>query len=151
MPSSTPSVPALTSRIAIATQEDQIGRLIALTLRLAGYTPHLLSEQESALDTLLRKPYGAAIVDVQLAPVDGYTICQKVRAVTTTPIILMLMPDDTPRRVQAQQAGASALLYLPFEIDELLTCVRSALHSTTEASAEDRCAATRRREANDHE
>jgi DNA-binding response OmpR family regulator len=151
MPSSTSSVPALTSRIAIATQEDQIGRLIALALRLSGYTPHLLSEQESALDTLLHEPYAAAIVDVQLAPVDGYTICQKVRAVTSTPIILLLMRDDTPRRIRAQQAGASALLFLPFEIDELLTCVRTALQSKAEASANDQCVATCRSEADDHE
>lgn len=148
MSSSTPAARGPTARIAIASQEEQIGRLIALTLRLEGYVPHLLLGTEPALDTLLREPYAAAIVDTQLAPVDGYTICRRVRAATHTPVILMLMRDDAPGRIRAQREGASGLLSLPFTVNELLACVRDALCPTMDSPADQQRATPPKDDAN---
>jgi DNA-binding response OmpR family regulator len=111
--------------IAIAVQDDPIGRLLALSLRLEGYQPHVLPRDGSALATLLREPYAAAIVDVHLTPVDGLTLYQRVRASVSTPIILMLMRDDVPEHIQAQRLGASPLLFLPFALEDLYACVRA--------------------------
>jgi DNA-binding response OmpR family regulator len=127
---SSPSIPPVPAgRIAIAVQYPQIGHLLAMALRLNHYDPHLLPAGEPVLEALLREPYAAAIVDVHLRPVDGLTVCHRVRAATSMPVILLLMRDEVPERLRAREVGASALLFLPFLIDELLACVQGVLYS----------------------
>ncbi len=117
--------PATGGRIAIAVRDPQIGRMIALALRLDGYQPHVFAKGVSVFDEMRCKPAVAAVVDMHLRPVDGLTICWQLCAATAMPVILLLMRDEVAERLQAQQAGARALLLLPFTIDELLACVQA--------------------------
>jgi DNA-binding response OmpR family regulator len=119
--------PLAAGRIGIAVQVPAIERLLAMALRLEGFAPRVFADGEHALTELLQEQYAATIVDVHLYPVDVFLVCQHVRAATATPVILMLMRDEVPERIRAAQVGASALLFLPFEIPDLLTCVQSVL------------------------
>jgi DNA-binding response OmpR family regulator len=113
--------------IAVAAGYPPLGRFIALSLRVAGYDPHLLADGEQALEYLLSQPVDAAVLDGVLGKVDGFTICQRMRAVSATPIVLLLMRDEAHQQIRSRQVGASAVLLIPFGADNLLACVKTLL------------------------
>ena len=134
MSASSPSRTPQEASIAIAVQEDQISRLLALALRLENYQPHILTRDVSVLDTLLREPYAVAIVDAHLTPMDGVTIYERVRDRVSTPVILMMMRDDVRERTRAEQVGAGPILFMPFTMKELFSCVEAVELDATRAT-----------------
>ena len=85
--------------VMVATRDAALGRMIAMALRVQGRQPHLYSNGQQTLDALLAEPYTAALLDSHLPTVDGFTICERVRASTSTasavPIVLLLLQEDT--------------------------------------------------------
>jgi DNA-binding response OmpR family regulator len=130
---SSPGSPGVSTRVStspppivVATYDQAIGRMIVMALRLEGYAPHLYLNGEEAVEAILHQPCRAAILDVRLGKVDGLTICERVRAtesVASVPIILLLMRDEVIRQACGHRLGINALLFMPFEVGELLSAV----------------------------
>jgi DNA-binding response OmpR family regulator len=129
-----PPTPATPATIVVAASYPPLGRFIALALRLDGYEPHLLADGAGALAYLLSQPFAAAILDVELSRVDGFTVCQRVRAVSSAPIILVLPQDGRSHHVHARSVGASAVLSLPCGVEELLACVQALVPARNDAT-----------------
>jgi DNA-binding response OmpR family regulator len=132
-------MPSPSHKIVVAISYPPIARFIALALRLEGHEPLLFADGEKALAYLLEHPFDVALVDGELARVDGFTICQRVRAASSPPIILVLMYAGHSQRAHARRVGANAVLYLPCGTEELLACVHEALaagNSFTEERAQ---------------
>lgn len=124
--------------IAVATSYAPLGRFITLALKMEGYQPHLHSDGEQALDFLLSQSADAAILDADLAKVSGLAVCERLRAVSTIPIVLLLMRGEPRQLVHGRQVGANAFLFIPFGVEELLSCMHAVLpngESATSAQA----------------
>jgi DNA-binding response OmpR family regulator len=117
----------LSPTVVVAASYPPLGRFIASALRVEGYRPIVLQDGNRALEHLLKEPFDVAMLDTELASIDGFTICQRVRAITSSPVALLVMPGDTSYQTRGRQVGANALLFLPFGMDELLSCVNMLL------------------------
>jgi two-component system, OmpR family, response regulator ChvI len=126
-PGQVTSVTTVPPPVVVATRDAAIGRMIAMALRLEGYGPHLFADAEQALAAMVGEPCAAAVLDLRLGKVDGLTVCQRVRAsvpVSSMPIILLLTREDTAfLQARGKGLGANAVLFMPFEIRELLAAV----------------------------
>jgi DNA-binding response OmpR family regulator len=116
-------------KIVVAVSYPPIARFISLALRMEGHEPLLFADGEKALAYLLDEPFDVALIDGELARVDGFTISQRVRTVSSSPIILVLMYDGHSLRAHARRVGANAVLYLPCGTEELVACVHEVLAS----------------------
>lgn len=114
-------------KIAVATSYAPLGRFIALALKVEGYQPHLYMDGEQALASLLCQPHDAAILDADLTKVTGLEICQRLRALTSIPVVLLLMRGELSQQSQGRHVGASAFLFIPFGVEELLVCIDAVL------------------------
>ena len=75
-------------------------------------------------------PYSAALVDIRLPDLDGYTTYRRLREVRPgMPVILMtgFGYDPTHSIVKARQEGLQTVLYKPFRVDRLMEAVEQAL------------------------
>jgi len=76
---------------------------------------------EAALKVLASGPVSLVLTDIQMAPMDGYTLLGEVkRQWPQTPVVMMTAYGDIARAVQAVRDGASHYLTKPFDIDVLL-------------------------------
>ena len=78
------------------------------------------------LDCALSGGYDAIILDVMLPGMDGFTILDRVRAEgIKTPIMMLTARGDLQDRVRGLQGGADYYLPKPFQMEELIACLRA--------------------------
>jgi DNA-binding response OmpR family regulator len=67
---------------------------------------------------------------------DGWAVCNAIRAEAQTPIIMLTAKSETSDKVQGLKAGADDYITKPFEMREVLARVEAVLRRTKGASAE---------------
>ena len=78
------------------------------------------------LDCALSGGYDAIILDVMLPGMDGFTILERVRAEgIRTPVMMLTARGDLQDRVRGLQGGADYYLPKPFQMEELIACLRA--------------------------
>ena len=78
------------------------------------------------LDCALSGVYDAIILDVMLPGMDGFAILERVRAEgVRTPIMMLTARGDLQDRVRGLQGGADYYLPKPFQMEELIACLRA--------------------------
>jgi DNA-binding response OmpR family regulator len=119
-------------RVLVATRDAPLGRMIGMALQLQGYSPHVYSDGQLALDVLVTEPFTAAVLDVHLPTVDGFAVCARVRASASTassvPIVLLLLQEDvTLWQGQRERLQLNAAVSIPFQLPDLLAAVAAAV------------------------
>ena len=116
-----------TSVILLVDDEVSIQRATATLLRSRGYGVVLASTGAEALDVFERERPSLAIVDLGLPDMDGTILCQRLRARSDTPILVLSVRGEERSKVQALDAGADDYVTKPFGPEELLARVRAGL------------------------
>ena len=140
-----------TPRLLVVEDETAIAEGLALNLGLKGYDVEVAGDGQRALDRLAEDQWDLVILDVRLPEVDGFEVCQQLRARRDFTPVLMLtarsQPDDV---VYGLKVGADDYVSKPFDLAELLARVDGLLRRHAWAqrangeAAEDRGGATGR-------
>ena len=123
------------SRILVIDDDPFSARLVDSVLRAAGFQSSFVCEAGKAFDTILRENPDLIILDVVMPQMDGFRLCQRVRAhpgLQLTPIIFVTRKGDVEQRVRGLQVGGNDYVAKPFEPQELVARVRSHLHRLAE-------------------
>lgn len=105
---------------------DLLG-LIGFALRQAGYLVIEAADGEEALATFDREQPDLLIVDVNLPKLNGFEVCRRIRAESTTPILLLTVRSSEEDQVHGLDLGADDYLTKPFSPRTLLARVRALL------------------------
>ncbi|GGH53232.1 DNA-binding response regulator [Frigidibacter albus] len=82
---------------------------------------------------LRRQPADLVILDIMLPGEDGLTLCRRLRAETTMPIIMLTAMGDETDRIVGLEIGADDYITKPFSAREVLARVRGLLRRATYA------------------
>ncbi len=115
-----------------------VADMIARLLSIAGYEARTAYDPVEALALVGDVPPQAAILDIGLPVMDGYTLARAIRArLSNPPILIALTGYSQDRdRIRSQEAGFAAHLVKPVDADRLLKTIEELL-----AKAEARLAA----------
>ncbi len=113
--------------ILVIDDEMQIQRALRKILGESGYRVAVAATGEDGLAQAAASPPDVIILDLGLPDMDGTEVCEKLRAWTQTPIIVLSARDDQRQKVIALDKGADDYLTKPFSIAELMARVRVAL------------------------
>jgi two-component system KDP operon response regulator KdpE len=114
-------------RILICDDDPQIVRALRVILREAGYEVVPSETGEEALDRAAVRPPQAAILDLMLPGIDGVEVCQRLRAWSEMPILVLSAVDEEAEKVRALKRGADDYVTKPFAPGELLARLEAVL------------------------
>lgn len=108
-------------------------------LKDGGYKVRAYTRAEELLARGAAIEPGCIVSDVRMPGMDGLTLLRRLRASgQTMPLMLITGHGDISMAVTAMKAGAIDFLEKPFEADELLAAIETALrHSPSSGRAED--------------
>ena len=116
--------------ILVVEDEAYLRGLIRLALERAGYRVREVADGEAALEAVARRRPDLILLDIDLPGIDGFAVCERLKAdPSTTGIrILMLtaMSEDADRR-RGLQVGADGYVAKPFAPFALLARIRDEL------------------------
>ena len=118
------------SRILIVDDEPQI-RLLLGEFLSGLYETEFASNGNEAVKRSLELRPDLILMDVMMPDLDGISAVQKIREHELTrhiPILMVTAANTTRQRIEAFDFGADDFISKPFEIDELLSRIRSKLN-----------------------
>lgn len=113
-------------RILLIEDDKHIVGFLKRGLEEEGYVVEVAYDGEEGLDLAEDGEFDLIILDILLPRVDGFTVCQRLRASgNTTPILMLTAKDSVEDRVQGLDLGADDYLVKPFAFEELLARIRA--------------------------
>ena len=112
-------------RILVVEDERDLNRIIVRRLSAAGYTADACFDGLEALDYLAGAEYDAAVFDVMMPKLDGFSAVRRMReAGDMTPVLFLTARDAIDDKVKGLDLGADDYLIKPFAFEELLARIR---------------------------
>ncbi len=114
-------------RILIADDDPSIAALIQFTLKDPRYEIIAVKNGLEALKAFEEQSFDLVMLDVMMPYVDGFEACERIRARSDVPIIIITSRDGTDDVVHGFELGADDYINKPFRTAELLARVESIL------------------------
>jgi len=116
-------------KLLVAENAPDIAAAIAFGARMTwpGCSVAIAEDGQEALRRFTDEPPDLVVLDVTMPPPDGFDVCQRIRAVSQVPILMLTVRDATLDKIRALDLGADDYLTKPFDPLELFARLR-ALH-----------------------
>jgi DNA-binding response OmpR family regulator len=126
-------------RVLVVEDEANIRDMIALNLRHAGMEVVEAESAETALPLLAQKPgCDAAILDVMLPGMNGFSLCETIRRTDQQiGIIILSAKGQEQDKIRGLSIGADDYMTKPFSVSELLARVEALCRRVIRTKEED--------------
>lgn len=115
-------------RILVVEDEEAIRTGLIDVLVFHGYDVDYAATGPSGLEKALTGKFGLILLDIMLPGMDGYEICNRIRAEDRNqPIIMLTAKTSDEEIVQGLQLGADDYVAKPFSIQELVLRIEAVL------------------------
>ena len=105
-------------------------RILSNTLNEQGYKVRCAKNGVTGLNVAQKIVPDLILLDIKMPDIDGYVVCQKLKADATTkkiPIIFLSALDDVLDKVKAFEVGGVDYITKPFQVEEVLARVKNQL------------------------
>ena len=114
------------SKILIIEDDKNIQRLLTLELRHKNYVVDSAYDGEQGIEMFSKNTYNLVLLDLMLPKKSGKEVCQELRKLADTPIIVITAKDSVLDKVELLDLGANDYICKPFAMEELLARIRVA-------------------------
>ena len=124
-------------RILVVDDEQEITLVLRSGLTKHGYDVRVAGEGEAALELFQAWTPDLVVTDLSMPNMNGLKLCQRLREISSVPIIILSVKGDEATKVEALDTGADDYVTKPFGMGELLARVRATLRRLPEIKAEE--------------
>ncbi|HSN91822.1 MAG TPA: response regulator [Anaeromyxobacteraceae bacterium] len=120
----------MTARILIVDDEPNIVISLEFLMRREGFETVVATDGEAALEAIARTPPDLVILDVMLPRMNGFDVCERIRADPRWRQVRILMLTAKGRETEVARGmriGADAYVTKPFSTKDLVAQVRRLL------------------------
>jgi len=115
-------------RLLLVEDEAHLAEVIADNLEVEGYAVEVVGDGEQALVRVRAGEPALVLLDVMLPGIDGFTVCERLRAEgNEVPILFLTARNASDDRVRGLELGGDDYLGKPFDLRELILRVRAIL------------------------
>ena len=112
------------NKILIIEDDKNIQRLLGLELRHKNYSVDSAYDGEQGIEIFSKNSYDVILLDLMLPKKSGKEVCQELRKLGDTPIIVITAKDSVLDKVELLDLGANDYICKPFAMEELLARIR---------------------------
>lgn len=113
-------------RILLIEDEKNLSAAVCRLLQQERFVVDPVYTGPEGLDCALTGAYDAVILDVMLPGMDGFTVLSRLRAEgVKTPVMMLTARGDLQDRIRGLEGGADYYLPKPFQMGELVACLRA--------------------------
>jgi len=112
------------NKILIIEDDKNIQRLLGLELRHKNYSVDSAYDGEQGIEIFSKNSYDVVLLDLMLPKKSGKEVCQELRKLADTPIIVITAKDSVFDKVELLDLGANDYICKPFAMEELLARIR---------------------------
>ncbi len=113
-------------KILLIEDEAGIANMIRRGLTDASYVVETAADGKTGLEMAQSNAYALVILDLMLPKMDGWQVCEELRACRNrVPVLMLTARDNVEDRVKGLDLGADDYLPKPFDFQELLARVRA--------------------------
>ncbi|MGH8588772.1 MAG: response regulator transcription factor [Gammaproteobacteria bacterium] len=116
------------TRILVVEDEPAIRTGLVDVLVFHGFEAHCAEDGRQGLDKALRGSFDLVLLDVMLPGLDGYEICNRIRAADRDqPIIMLTAKTSDEEIIQGLSLGADDYVAKPFSVAQLVLRIKAVL------------------------
>jgi two-component system, OmpR family, response regulator len=130
-------MPDKTTRILLVDDEQPVQKLLTYPLEKEGYEVVQAFDGQQALQAFDEQQFDLVVLDIMLPRMDGLEVCQRLRAKSRVPIIMLTAKAEEIDKVIGLEIGADDYITKPFSMREFRSRVRAALRRAEMVPASD--------------
>lgn len=115
------------NKILIVDDDPMLSELIGYNLESEGYTIVRAQDGREGLAKFETEQPDLVILDVSMPKLNGWEVCERIRAVSDTPVMMLTAQGREEDIVRGLDLGADDYLTKPFQVRVLLARIRAAL------------------------
>ena len=124
-------------KIMVVDDDTNISELITLYLNKEGYIVKQVADGGEVLDEFEKFKPDLILLDIMLPNMDGNKICNEIKKISKTPIIMLTAKGEVTDKVLSLDLGADDYMVKPFDTKELIARVKAILRRFNVNSVED--------------
>lgn len=113
--------------ILLVDDEPLITDSLTYSLKREGFEVLAVADGLSALEAVEKNTPDLIVLDLMLPDISGFEVCRRLRATSTTPVIMLTAKGEEIDRVLGLEVGADDYLAKPFSFRELLARIQATL------------------------
>lgn len=117
----------MANKILIVDDDPMLSELISYNLESEGYTIVRAGDGREGLRKFEAEAPDLVILDVSMPKLDGWQVCERIRAVSDTPVMMLTAQGREEDVIRGLDLGADDYLTKPFQVRVLLARIRAAL------------------------
>jgi two-component system KDP operon response regulator KdpE len=129
------TIKVISKKVLIIDDDADLRQLASLIFKKAGAEVSTARDGLEGISKLFTYQPDLIVLDVMLPGIDGFEVCQRIRQVSDTPLIMLTALNHEKEMLRGLEAGADDFLSKPFNTDILLARARSVLRRTEQRDA----------------
>lgn len=117
----------MSNKILIAEDEAHLRKLVCDYLSKSGFEVVGVEDGQAALDAFYKDTFSLAILDIMMPKVDGLTVLQEIKSVSSIPVMMLTAKNTEFDELQGFNTGADEYVAKPFSPSILLARVKALL------------------------
>ncbi|MBK0422403.1 response regulator transcription factor [Leucobacter sp. CSA2] len=117
----------MSASILVVDDDRALAEMLGMVLQGEGFATETSADGAEALERFREMRPDLVLLDVMLPGLDGVEVCERIRAESGVPIIMLTARTDTRDVVRGLEAGADDYVVKPFNPAELIARIRARL------------------------
>ncbi|MBM4431325.1 MAG: response regulator transcription factor [Chloroflexi bacterium] len=113
--------------VLVVDDEPRMIRFVRMNLELEGYQVSTASTGLEAVEKVRKEIPDLVILDIMMPEMDGYETLERIRQVSSVPVIMLTVKAEEEDKVHGLELGADDYVTKPFSPRELVSRVKAAL------------------------
>lgn len=112
-------------KVLIVDTDKSFVKGLKYSLEQDDYSVDISTSGRDAIEKIENKPYELVLLELDLPDMNGLTICQNIRGLSSVPIIFLTETNEDIKKILALEYGADDYMIKPFNILELKARIKA--------------------------
>ena len=114
-------------KILVVDTDKNFIKGLKYSLEQDDYSIDICSSGQEVIDRINKKTYEIVLLELEMPDMNGLTICQNIRSISSLPIIILTEINEDIKKILALEYGADDYMVKPFNILELKARMKAIL------------------------